>query len=233
MENKRKFISYIAAVFVLSQAFVLQAQERRESQHVVYLSIAPVPVPPQRERGRPLVFDNELLDRLFSKDRLSKDRGPNQEADKDRNVRSGDARPNEPATTTDQLTEKNASAKTRPAGFKPTESFSDRITPKTPSNQAAALRFAEQGRKFLSEGQPKRALGCFEKAMAIGLHRYLPYVYYYLARTHYHLSNFQSSRNFLEVAETLLSEQPEWVALIAAVKDDFNGGGMRIAANAY
>jgi len=84
--------------------------------------------------------------------------------------------------------------------------------------RAAALRFAEKGRGLLSAGAYQRALMYFEKALGLDAN---PYFYYYLARAHYHLAHTQESLRFLDVAESLLSDQGDWIAEVKTLRAKF------------
>ncbi|MGH7772788.1 MAG: tetratricopeptide repeat protein [Candidatus Binatia bacterium] len=99
--------------------------------------------------------------------------------------------------------------------IQPEEPLTAAITPQTPRRQAAALRLAEEGRRFLKAGEYRKALARFEKTIAIDPN---PYIYYYLARTHFHLEHYPESLNFLEVAESMLGEQSNWMAELTALK---------------
>ena len=83
---------------------------------------------------------------------------------------------------------------------------------------AAALRFAEKGRRLLIEGAYQRALIYFEKALGLDAN---PYFYYYLARAHYHLAHMQDSLRFLDVAESFLSDQNDWVDEMETLRAKF------------
>jgi len=67
----------------------------------------------------------------------------------------------------------------------------------TSAKRAAALRFAEMGRKLLRSGNYEKALVHLEKALALDPS---PYIYFYLARAHYYLARYQQALNFLEKA---------------------------------
>jgi hypothetical protein len=108
----------------------------------------------------------------------------------------------------------------RSALLLPNDSFAAKITSRTPSNLAAALRFAEQGRRQIRARQYHKAVGYFERAVSLGLRSYLPYIYYYLAQTHHHLANYQYAFDFLDVAEPWLAEYTDWMTSIAALRQD-------------
>jgi tetratricopeptide (TPR) repeat protein len=90
------------------------------------------------------------------------------------------------------------------------------ITPQTPPQRAASLRITEEGRSLLGSGEYEKALAQFEKTMAIDSTN--PYSHYYLARAHFHLGHYQQAFNFLDVAESLLSGDPNWQAEVLALK---------------
>ncbi len=91
-----------------------------------------------------------------------------------------------------------------------------KITPKTTPRRAASLRLTEEGRLFLDSGEYEKALQRFEKTIAVDPTN--PYSYFYLALAHHHLTHFQQSINFLDVAESLLSEEPYWLARVFSLK---------------
>ncbi len=91
-----------------------------------------------------------------------------------------------------------------------------KITPKTSPRRAASLRLTEEGRLLLDSGEYEKALQRFEKTIAVDPTN--SYSYYYLALAHHHLTHFQQSTNFLDVAESLLSEEPYWLARVFALK---------------
>lgn len=91
-----------------------------------------------------------------------------------------------------------------------------KITPETSPRRAASLRLTEEGKRLLESREYGKALERLEKTMAIDSTN--PYSYYYLARAHYHLTRYRESFNFLDVAESLLSEEPYWLAQVFALK---------------
>jgi tetratricopeptide (TPR) repeat protein len=91
-----------------------------------------------------------------------------------------------------------------------------------PPRRAAALRLEEKGRRLLLGGAYQRSLIYFEKALGIEAD---PYVYFYLAKAHYHLAHVQDSLRFLEVAANLLYDREDWMAEIDALRVN-----LRIAA---
>ncbi len=91
-----------------------------------------------------------------------------------------------------------------------------KITPKTAPRRAASLRITEEGRLLLDSGEYDKALQRFEKTIAVDSTN--AYSYYYLALAHHHLTHYQQSTNFLDVAESLLSEEPYWLAQVFALK---------------
>ena len=105
-----------------------------------------------------------------------------------------------------------------------------KITPQTPARRAASLRLTEEGRKLLEAGQYKKALARLEKTIAIDSTNL--YGYYYLAKVHYHLSRYQESLNFLDVAESLISKESYWLAEVLALKgENFRALGQRDQAD--
>ncbi|HEX9880495.1 MAG TPA: tetratricopeptide repeat protein [Candidatus Binatia bacterium] len=93
-----------------------------------------------------------------------------------------------------------------------------KITPETTPRRAASLRLTEEGRQLLGSGEYQKALQRFEKTIAIDATN--PYSYYYLALVHYNMGNHQASANFLDVAESLLSEEPFWLARVFSLKGE-------------
>jgi tetratricopeptide (TPR) repeat protein len=113
------------------------------------------------------------------------------------------------ATTSKGLQEANFST------VLPNRSLLAGISSNTTSRRAAALRFAERGRNLIQTKEYQKAISFLEKALNLDAS---PFIYYYLARAHYHLGNNQGSLNFLEVAESRLSAQPEWAEELAALR---------------
>jgi tetratricopeptide (TPR) repeat protein len=155
------------------------------------------PSPANRnEDGNVLVFDNDLLDRLFGKDRGG--RGSN----------------NVERPVGDVSVPRVFNGVNLPTVL-PNRSLLAGISSNTTSRRAAALRFAERGRTLIQTKEYQKAISVLEKALNLDAS---PFIYYYLARAHYHLGNNQGSLSFLEVAESRLSAQPEWVDELAALR---------------
>lgn len=152
--------------------------------------------PHRNEDGNVLVFDNDLLDRLFGKDRAA--RGNN-------NIE----RPAADVSVPRVFNEANFST------VLPNRSLLAGISSNTTSRRAAALRFAERGRNLIQTKEYQKAISFLEKALNLDAS---PFIYYYLARAHHHLGNNQGSLNFLEVAESRLSAQPEWAEELAVLR---------------
>ncbi len=91
-----------------------------------------------------------------------------------------------------------------------------KITPETSPQRAVSLRLTEEGRKLLGTGEYLKALNKLEKTISIDSTN--PYSYYYLARVHHQLTHYRESLNFLDVAESLLSEESIWLAQVFALK---------------
>jgi hypothetical protein len=164
-----------------------------------------IPPIPRAGPGKVRVFDNALLDKLFAKDRMA--------------ARREDRNPEEFAADSGAQ-QKLPLSERRPTLLLPNDSFAAKITSRTPSTLAAALRFAEQGRREIQSQRYQRAVNYLERAVSLGVRNYLPYLYYYLAQTHYHLANHQSAFNFLEAAEAWLGEHSDWMTSIAALRRD-------------
>lgn len=121
------------------------------------------------------------------------------------------------------LKSKDQSARRAPALEKPPplpddNSLIAKINSRTPAQRAASLRVTEEGKKFLESGEYARALSRLEKTIAIDSTN--PYGYYYLAKVHYHMGRHQESLRFLEVAESLLTREPYWLAEVFALKGE-------------
>jgi tetratricopeptide (TPR) repeat protein len=100
---------------------------------------------------------------------------------------------------------------------KPNQVLTAAINLETSARHAAALRFAERGRKLLQAGESETALLTLEKSLSLDS---IPYTYYYLARAHHDLSNYQESVTFLDVAASRLDKSPAWMAAVLALKGD-------------
>jgi tetratricopeptide (TPR) repeat protein len=162
------------------------------------------PSAPQRnEDNNVVVFDNDLLDRLFGKDRAT--RGSN-------NVERPAVDVSVPAV--DVSVPKVFNDPYLP-NVLPNRSLLAGISSNTSSRRAAALRIAEKGRMLLKTKDYPKAISFLEKALNLDAS---PFIYYYLARAHYYLGNLQGSLSFLEIAESRLSAQPEWVEELAALR---------------
>lgn len=72
-----------------------------------------------------------------------------------------------------------------------------------------------------------------EKTLAIDSTN--PYVYYYLAKAHYHVAHHRESLNFLDVAESVLSGQPYWLAKVYSLRgENFRAlGFLRLAVSNF
>ena len=147
-----------------------------------------------------VVLDNALLDKIFGRQRALQQEANQPQAESES--------PIAPRTTV-----------TVPPALLPHESFSAKTSSATPGRRAMALRLAEKGRRLLRSGQYEKALLHFEKALALDCTSYQPYIYFYLARTHGYLGNYQLSYNFLEVAESWLNEEPAWTTEVATLRE--------------
>ncbi len=99
--------------------------------------------------------------------------------------------------------------------IKPFGSLIAALGPGVPPRRAAALRFEEKGRRLLLNGAYDYSLIYFEKALGLDAD---PYVYFYLAKAHYHLAHLQDSLRFLDVAANLLDDRQDWMAEINALR---------------
>ncbi len=137
-------------------------------------------------------------------------------------------KPNPPALSRSRIPSRAASesAKTQRPRAKPKiraplpdeNSMIAKLTHQTPPHRAVSLRLTEEGKRLLESGQYVKALARLEKTLAIDSTN--PYVYYYLAKAHYHVGHHQESLNFLEVAESFLSGQPYWLAEVYSLKGE-------------
>jgi len=106
-----------------------------------------------------------------------------------------------------------------------------KITPGIPPQRAASLRLTEEGRKLLDAGDPGKALSRLEKTIVVDSTN--PYGYFFLAKAHYRLGRYKESLNFLDVAESRLSEEPFWLAEVHALRgENFRALGMPQKAEA-
>jgi len=93
-----------------------------------------------------------------------------------------------------------------------------KITATTPPQKAASIRLTEEGRKLLESGDHARALSRLEKTIAIDSTN--AYGYYYLAKAHASLGRQNESLRFLDVAESLFSSEPYWLAEVFALRGE-------------
>ncbi len=114
--------------------------------------------------------------------------------------------------------ERMAPFREAPAPLPDDRSLLAKITPRTAPQRAASLRITEEGRKLIESGDYAKALARLEKTISIDSTN--PYGYYYLAQTHFRLGRYQDSLNFLDVAESLLSNEPFWLAEVFALKGE-------------
>ena len=129
---------------------------------------------------RVIVFDNDTLDKMFGKSRRSA------------------------ANETDP--EKISGRSDFPA-VGPNRSLLSAIGRRTNSKSAAALRLVESGRTLIQAGENRRAVAVLERALSLEAS---PFVYFYLARAHYYLADYQRTAEFVEIAEALFYQQPDW-----------------------
>jgi hypothetical protein len=159
------------------------------------------------ENRKVIVFDNDFLDRRF-----------------------GRSRNPETGLTTAPTIEPSIFAFSEPqivdipsrrsADVRPNVSLLKGIDRSTPARRAAALRLGETGRTLLQHGQTRKAIYYFEKALGMDA---IPSFHFYLARAHFQLADYQSSRRFLQVAESGFYDQPEWLPEVTALKVALSG----------
>jgi tetratricopeptide (TPR) repeat protein len=181
-----------AVMFSLNaDAFETASRSRLQSQY-------------KNEDGNVLVFNNELLDRLFAKDRAAESNNVDRP--------SRDATPTKVPTWSDS------------PRVLPNRSLLAAISPNTNSRRRAALRFAEIGRELIQQRDYLKALSYLEKALDLDGS---PFVYFYLARVHYYLGDYPRALGFVEVAESRLYQQPEWTEELAALRSAVSAPPMK------
>lgn len=154
---------------------------------------------------RVIVFDDDALEKMFG------------------NSRRGAANERSPAKTP------------RRRDFlavAPNQSLLSAIDRRMSAKHAAALRLAERGRSLIQAGESGRAVSALERALSLEAS---PFVYFYLARAHYHLADHQRAAQFVEIAEALFYEQPDWseelLKLKAALSVPHDGTEIRSRRN--
>jgi|SRR5688572_21206192 tetratricopeptide (TPR) repeat protein len=140
--------------------------------------------------GKVIVFDNDYLDRRFGRTWV----------------------PGRGAIAVD---ERARDSEEQPNAAKPNRPLASAISRAGSPRKAAALRLAETGRTSLQNGQPQNAVYYFEKALGVDAS---PFMHFYLARAYYELAEYQRSARFLEVAESLLSAEPQWRAELESLR---------------
>jgi tetratricopeptide (TPR) repeat protein len=114
----------------------------------------------------------------------------------------------------------------------PNQSLLSAIDRRTNSRRAAALRLAESGRSLIQAGENGRAVSVLERALSLEAS---PFVYFYLARAHYHLADYERAAQFFEIAEAFFYEQPDWneelLKFKAALSVPHGGTEMRSGQN--
>ena len=148
--------------------------------HAEVQSSKPPPLLSPEPNRRVIKFDNDALEKMFGKSRRSA------------------------ANENDR--EKVPGRSEFPA-VGPNRSLLSAIGRGTSSKRAAALRLIESGRTLIQAGENRRAVSVLEKALSLEAS---PFVYFYLARAHYYLADYQRAAQFAEIAETLFSDQSDW-----------------------
>jgi uncharacterized protein HemY len=106
-----------------------------------------------------------------------------------------------------------------------------KITSGTSPQRAASLRLTEEGRRLLDAGDARKALNRLEQTIVIDSTN--PYGYFFLAKAHYRLGRYKESLNFLDVAESRLSQETFWLAEVYALRgENFRSLGMTQKAEA-
>jgi hypothetical protein len=154
---------------------------------------------------RVIVFDNDALEKMFGKSRHS--------AANEAGPAKIPGRRDFPAVA-------------------PNHSLLSAIGPRTSPKSAAALHLVESGRTLIQAGEIRRAVSVLEKALSL---ESSPFVYFYLARAHYRLADYQRAAQFVEIAEALFYEQPDWseelLKLKAALSTPHGGPEIRPRQN--
>ncbi|MFQ5541340.1 MAG: tetratricopeptide repeat protein [Candidatus Binatia bacterium] len=105
-----------------------------------------------------------------------------------------------------------------------------KITVQTSPQRAVSLRLTEEGKRLIETGQYGKAMVQLEKTLAIDSTN--PYVYYYLAKAHFHVTHYRESLDFLDVAESHLSSQQYWFAKVQSLRGkNFHALGFLNRAN--
>jgi hypothetical protein len=181
------------------------------------LSPQPAPLLRPEENGKVIIFDNDFLDRRFGRSR------------------SHDAIVTDSTTPAPILGRSVFAfsgpqivdiAPRRSADVPPNGSLLRAIKRGTPARRAAALRLGETGRMLLQQGQTRKAIYYFEKALGMEAS---PSFHFYLARAHFKLADFQTSARFLQVAESGFYDQPEWLPEVTALKEALSDSASRQA----
>lgn len=155
-----------------------------------------IPARYRNEDGNLRVFDNDFLDRLFGKDRPPERNSNSSERPKD-------------------IVPPAVFRSTEFSTVLPNRSLLTGITRGTAPRRAAALRLAETGRTLIENREYQKAIVYLEKSLSLDAS---PFVYFYLARAHFHLGDYQRSLKFVEVAESRFEQQTEWVSEITALR---------------
>ncbi len=173
----------------------------------------PAPLLRPEENRKVIVFDNDFLDRRFGRSR---------------NPETGltTAPTIEPSIFAFSGPQIVDIAPRRSADVLPNGSFLRGINRSTPARRAAALRLGETGRMLLQQGQTRKAIYYFEKALGMDAS---PFFHFYLARAHFKLADYRTSLRFLQVAESGFYDQPEWLPEVAALKEALSGSASQQA----
>jgi len=149
----------------------------------------------REHNGNVIVWDNDYLDRRFG-----------------RTWRPGESTSESPRPAGPEII---SVPEPRWNEVQPNHSLLTGISRTTTARRAAALRIAETGRRALQQKQYRRAVYYLEKALSLDAN---PLIYFYLARSHYHLADYQGSMGFLKVAESRFYGDPEWSSEITALR---------------
>ena len=192
----------LTASIAASSVYVNAFNERVEPRPAPLLS-------PEKNR-KVIIFDNDLLDRRFGGSRSSETSVTDNAA----------PAPIERGVFTFSGPQIIDIPPRRSAEVTPNGSLLKGINRSTPARRAAAFRLAETGRTLLQQGQNRKAIYYWEKALGMDAS---PSFYFYLARAHFQVADYQSSLRFLQVAESGFYGQPEWLPELAALKEALSG----------
>lgn len=190
-----RWVAVTAGLAWGAYTIILPARVSAFEAEKVYLVSHPAPEHEAQSRNV-LVFDNNLLDRLFGEHRAS---------EKARNE----------TVPADDRRAPNVFGGAASSPISPNGSLLAGITRNVAPRRAAALRLAEKGRVLLQSGEYRRALYPLEKALGLDAN---PVIYFYLARAHYYLGNDDQASGFLAAAEAGSIPDAAWTGELLALR---------------